>query len=349
MRSRRHFLAFVAGVAGLTAITLAAQDGQDGQDGTPFKSSIELINVTATVTDDAGQFVSQLTKDDFAVFEDGVAQEIAYFDSERAPVSLGILLDVSGSMSGEKMTAARNAIDRFVFQLLGADDELFFMQFATRARVLQEWTKDKAAISRAVRDVSISGGTAIYDAVADALPLAAQGTNRKKALLVISDGNDTVSRFSVGQVRQMIRESEVLVYALGVDGTAPVRTVRPTPRRNPLPFPVPTPGRPGGWRIPFPFPQIIGGGPVRWPSAPGERVNSDALRQFTDDTGGRTEVVRGFGDLDAATARIADELGRQYALGYVSSGRRDGRWHTIRVSVRGGSLNVRARRGYTAS
>lgn len=80
-----------------------------------------------------------------------------------------------------------------------------------------------------------------------------------------------------------------------------------------------------------------------------ERVNADALRQITDDTGGRTEIVRGFGDLDSATSRIADELSKQYYLGYVSPGKQDGRWHAIRVEVKDRRLAVRARRGYIAS
>jgi len=80
-----------------------------------------------------------------------------------------------------------------------------------------------------------------------------------------------------------------------------------------------------------------------------ERVNADALRQITDDTGGRTEIVRGFGDLDGATARLADELSKQYYLGYASTGKKDGRWHTIRVDVKDRRLAVRARRGYVAS
>jgi len=92
-----------------------------------------------------------------------------------------------------------------------------------------------------------------------------------------------------------------------------------------------------------------GGNGGGWSRANGERVNADALRQITDDTGGRTEIVRGFGDLDGATARIADELSKQYYLGYQSSGKRDGRWHVIRVEVRDRSYRVRARRGYVAS
>jgi len=78
-------------------------------------------------------------------------------------------------------------------------------------------------------------------------------------------------------------------------------------------------------------------------------VNADALRQITDDTGGRTEIVRGFGDLDSATARIADELSQQYYLGYARVGDKDGRWHAIRLEVRDRRFNVRARRGYVAS
>ena len=78
-------------------------------------------------------------------------------------------------------------------------------------------------------------------------------------------------------------------------------------------------------------------------------MNAEALRQITDDTGGRTEIVRGFDGLDAATARIADELSRQYYLGYPSDGVKDGRWHSIRVEVRDRRLNVRARKGYVAS
>jgi VWFA-related protein len=251
-------------------------------------------------------------------------------------------------MTDDKMSYARSAIDRFINDLLGPDDELFFEQFAQFADIVQGWTTDRRAISRAVRGVRASGGTALYDAVSEALPLAQEGSNRKKALLIISDGNDTNSRISVGELRQQIRETEVMVYALGVDGTE--TQTRIIPRRAPLPVPLPFP-IPGGRRPGRPpFPQIIIGGPNGgWSRNPGERVNADALRQITDDSGGRTEIVRGFPDLDGATARIADELSQQYYLGYSSSGKKDGRWHTIRVEVNDRRLTVRARKGYVAS
>jgi Ca-activated chloride channel family protein len=322
-----------------TTATLAAQN----QEGFTFRSGVELINVTTTVTDEDGRFVSGLRKEDFVVYEDGVRQEITQFSNERVPVSLGIVLDASGSMTPDKMSSARSAIDRFVYDLLGADDELFFMEFANRPDLVQDWTTDRRAISRAVARVTPNGGTAMYDAVADGVPLANAGKHPKKALLVISDGNDTNSSLSVGEVRQLIRESEVLVYALGVDGTATTFRSGPT-IQLPMPIPLPIPGRrrPGG------FPPIIGGTNQRT-RVGAERVNPDALRQITDDTGGRTEIVRGFGDLDNATARIADELSKQYYLGYVSTGKKDGRWHAIRVDVKDRRLAVRARRGYVAS
>ena len=202
-------------------VSTAAQSA----DGFRFRSGVELINVTATVTDDNNRFVSGLRKEDFRLFEDGAPQEVTHFSNERVPVSLGILLDASGSMTPDKMSAARAAIDRFVFELLGEQDELFFVEFANAPRITQQWTHDRRAISRAVARVNPNGGTAIYDAVAEALPFAEAGQNRKKALLVISDGNDTNSNVGVGELRQLIRESEVLVYALG-DRSADFRSAR---------------------------------------------------------------------------------------------------------------------------
>ncbi len=205
-------------LAALSVVTAAAVS-VSAQDGFRFRSGVELVNVTATVTDDSGRFVSGLRKEDFTVYDDDVRQEVSYFSNDRVPVSLGILLDVSGSMTSDKMATARAAIDRFIYDLLGKDDELFFMEFASNPRVTQQWTRDRRLISRALARVNPSGGTAMYDAVADGLPLASAGENRKKALLVISDGNDSNSDVSISELQQLIRESEVLVYALGVDGT----------------------------------------------------------------------------------------------------------------------------------
>jgi len=345
--ARYRAAAVVAAVAWMGVA--AALRAQDGQEGFRFTSGIDLVNVTATVTDSRGRFVDELKQDDFAVFENGKRQEVAHFSAGKVPVSLGIALDSSGSMTPEKMDAARAAINRLVFELLDPQDELFFMRFSSEPRLMQGWTTDRQAIARAVERVEPVGGTAIYDAITRALPIAAAGQHRKKAILLISDGNDTSSGVSVGELRKLIRESEVLVYALGVDGTEQRFVDRQPfpPRPTPRPFPWPGVGR-GRQRFP---PIIIGGGSGRTPRLPppGDRVNADALREVTDDTGGRTEIVRGFSGLDEATARLADELSKQYYLGYASSEPKDGQWHAIRVEVRDRKLQVRARRGFVAS
>ncbi len=339
MRTRFRPVIAAAAFAALAVVST------DAQESFRFRSGVELINVTATVTDEDGRFVSGLRQEDFTVYEDGEVQQVSHFSNERVPVSLGIALDTSGSMTSEKMAAARAAIDRFIYDLLGPEDELFFMQFANRPDIVQEWTSDRRRISRAVGSVGSGGGTAMYDAIADAIPVTQAGKNRKKALLVISDGNDTNSGTSVGALRQMIRESEVLVYALGVDGVASTRR-GPAILLPPMPIPFPIPGRRPQPRMP---PPIGGSGGGVWSRGGDERVNAEALRQITDDTGGRTEIVRGFSDLDDATSRIADELSKQYYLGYASDGDKDGRWHAIRVEVKDRRLTVRARRGYVAS
>ena len=106
----------------------------------------------------------------------------------------------------------------------------------------------------------------------------------------------------------------------------------------------------GGAVLRYNIDRDVGGGSGGgWSSAPGDRVNANALRQITDDTGGRTEIVRGSDGLGPATARIADELSKQYYLGYSSNTERDGQWHSIRVDVKDRRLTVRARRGYIAS
>jgi VWFA-related protein len=195
----------------------------------------------------------------------------------------------------------------------------------------------------------------MYDAVAEAIPLTVQGQNRKKALLVISDGNDTASATSVRELKTQIRETETLVYAIGIDGRSE-EPYRPPTARPPVPFPIPHPfpgGRGGAGRTPPIFPRQPpsggSGGGYRRGNPNDDRVNVVALRDMTDDSGGRTEIIRDPRDLNPATASIADELSKQYYLGYPSSGKKDGRWHSIRVELRNRAFRVRARRGYVAS
>ena len=330
---------------------LPRPSGKD--DGFRFKSGVELINVTATVSDVSGRFVPGLRQEDFRVYEDDQPVEVTHFSAERVPVSLGIALDTSGSMAGDKIQEAQSALDRFLFDLLDKDDEIFLYRFSNYPVLLENWTTDRQRLSRVLGRVVPNGGTAMYDAVAEAIPIARQGQHRKKALLVVSDGNDTASRIQIRELKQIIRESEVLVYAIGIDGDSEPTYRRPPPvvpqpPRLPIPFPFP-PGRGRGGR----FPRVNWpgtGGQGGWRRVPNDdRVNVAALRDMTDDSGGRTEIVREARDLNPATASIADELSKQYYLGYASPGKKDGRWHAIRVEVRNASYRIRARRGYVAN
>jgi VWFA-related protein len=354
-----RIISIVSVIAGLGAT--ATLSGQ--QDGFRFRSAVELVNVTATVTDRNGRFVSGLRKDDFRVFEDGVPQQITHFSAERVPVSLGIVLDTSSSMSGEKMRAARRALERFLFELLDPADEIFLYRFDEDPELVQGWTTDRQQIMRALGRLEPQGGTAMYDAVAEAVRIAERGRHRKKALLLISDGNDTSSATALTAIKQLIRQTEVLVYAIGIDAraesSAGIRWQRGAatrilsqrrPPRPPIPLPFPIPG---GRRPPPTWPPRTPPKPQPNPPSTGfvrdSPANEEALREITDDSGGRTEMIRSANDLDPATAGIADELSRQYYLGYSPTAKKDGLWHTIEVRVGDQSHHVRARRGYVAT
>ena len=331
---------------------------QNPDAGFRFKSGVELINVNATVSDPAGRFVPGLRQEDFIVYEDGQPQTVTHFSADRVPVSLGVVLDTSGSMDGDKIKAAQRALDRFLYDLLDPGDEIFVYRFGDHPVLVQGWTTDRQLLTRALGRIAAVGGTAMYDAVAEALTLVSQAQHRKRALVVISDGNDTSSRTGLPATKALIRESESLVYAIGIDCVADVDSRAPQQlrfqRRGPIPIPIPLPfppGKPRGLPVPPPKPQM--------PTPPAQRpgggrecsdpVDITALRDMTDDSGGRAEIVRQPQDLDPATAGIADELSKQYYLGYLSPEKKDGRWHSIRVELRNRNYRVRARRGYVAS
>jgi Ca-activated chloride channel homolog len=351
-----------AATAALLAASLNGQQPQtpvrpDGEaQGFRFKSGVELVNVTATVSDVNGRFVPGLRQEDFIVYEDDAPMTVTQFSAERVAVSLGIALDTSGSMAGTKIQEAQTALDHLLFDLLDRQDEVFLYRFSNTPVLLQTWTRDRQQLSRALGRIEPNGGTAMYDAVAEAIPLTLQGQNRKKALLVISDGNDTASATTVRELKAQIRETETLVYAIGIDGQAEPSPRQPVPRppiQAPTPRPFPRPPGPFGGTPPI-FPGQPptgggGGGGFRRGFPNDDRVNVVALRDMTDDSGGRTEIIRDPRDLNPATTNIADELSKQYYLGYPSSGKKDGRWHSIRVELRNRDYRVRARKGYVAS
>jgi Ca-activated chloride channel homolog len=336
----RFAMALTAGAAAIVIV----QSPMHAQDGIYFRGGVDLVNIIATVTDRAGRFVSGLTQQDFVVYEDDRVVDVSLFGAGHVPVSLGFVLDTSESMAGKKIDHACGAIERFLDRL-GPDDEVFLYSFAGKVVLVQDWTTNRDAVREGLQRIDAGGGTAMYDAVMEAVPLAQSGRNRKKAVVLISDGNDTNSRADIHDVREAVRATEVLIYAVGIDGQGEAVARRRAPINLPrVPFPIPAPCRP---RMPSPvMPQLaaqVGSVGVTEP------LNMSALRELTDASGGRAEIVRRSRDLVPVTTAIADELTKQYYLGYASPASGDGRWHAIRVELSNRSLRVRARSGYTAT
>jgi VWFA-related protein len=244
-----------------------------------------------------------------------------------------------------------------LFDLLGDQDEVFLYKFDSRPELVRGWTGDRRSVGRALSSLSPGGGTAMYDTVSESIPLFQSASRQKKALVVISDGNDTSSRTDVNALRQRIRETEILVYAIGIDASGSPSSAYAA--ASPAAQPAATASAPQSVAVPSAFP----GAPViRTPPKPkatptppsnpssshrsGERFNADALRTLTDDSGGRTEIILSARDLEPATAGIASELSRQYFIGYSTSAPKDGRWHDIEVKVRRGAYTIRARKGF---
>ncbi len=274
------------------------------RDPNAFKSGIDVTGVTVTVRDADGKLVTGLTRDDFEVFEDGDPQVITQFTRERVPVSVGVLLDMSDSMFGRPMEDAREAVNGFLFEQLDAQDEFFILAFNHKPHVMTTWTHTADVVRQALDSLKPTGGTAVYDATLEALPLIARRNRERGALLIVSDGADTASTAGLKEVRFGMRRSQAFVYAIAIDA--------PNPR------------------------------------AINRSVNPATLREITDESGGRTEVVQSSADIAAASARIADELNHQYVLGYTPPHGADGKFHSIRVRARGSEYRIRARKGYVA-
>ena len=270
----------------------------------PFRSGVELTSLTATVLDKEGHLVKGLGRDAFEVYEDGVRQEVTQFTNERVPIGLGVLLDVSDSMFGRRIADARTAVDRFLFTLLDDSDEFFLIAFNHKPRVLTGWGHARDEVSRALEALKPSGGTSIYDAIIESMPLVDHRNRERAALVVMSDGADTASTATLRDVRAALLRSAAFVYAIAID--------------SPDPQPINT------------------------------RVNAQALREITNESGGSTQIVQRSADLDAATSAIAEELNSQYVLGYTSTHGADGQFHSIRVRVHGADYRVRSRNGYVA-
>jgi Ca-activated chloride channel family protein len=191
-----------------------AQKGSKEQEG-PILTNTDLVTLTVTVTDTYGRYVSGLNKNAFAIFDEKQAQEISFFSDDDAPVSVGVIFDVSGSMGGDKIKRAREALSRFI-QTSHNSDEYFLIAFNSRAQLLLDKTRDGNAVLDKLTFVQTRNQTALYDACYLGVEKVQRGVHPKRALLLISDGQDNNSRYTFSELRKLLKESDVTLYGIGI-------------------------------------------------------------------------------------------------------------------------------------
>ena len=282
--------------------------------------------VTVTVTDQNGGYIPGLQPGDFIVYDGDTRQEITYFNTgENEPVSLGLIVDSSGSMQN-KIERARHALRRFI-NSIKPQDEVFLAGFNAQPFLLQDFTDSRMLLSQGIGLLSPRGGTSLYDAILTGLRRVKRGKHRKKALIVITDGMDTASLSSLRQTVNVSRRSGVLIYTIGI-GNPHRRYAQGG----------------GGFNI-GPFGIVVGGRD--------ERVDSKTLQRLCDETGGRhfllntRDVVGSRAVLDTATQTISRELRFQYSIGYTSAGGGN-QYRSVRIESTRPEVVVRTQKGYAA-
>src|SRR5436190_10825420 len=174
-----------------------------------------VVLIPVTVTDPINRFVTGLEKEIFKIFEGKVEQQIAYFASEDAPLSIGLVFDTSGSM-GNKLGKSRQAVSEF-FKTANPEDEFFLVQFNDRPEMIHDFTTNLEDIQNRLTFTQAKGRTALLDAVMMAQQqMKKKARNPRKALLIISDGGDNSSRYTKSEIKNVVRESDVQIYAVGI-------------------------------------------------------------------------------------------------------------------------------------
>lgn len=274
----------------------------------PFISErTELVNLTVTVTDRQGRAVAGITQRDIEVYEDKIRQKIEHYSADDAPVSVGVVFDISGSMR-DKIEQARAALKAFV-ETSHAEDDFFLIGFNRRASLLAEFC-DGDGLERRLNVVNAQGETALYDAIYLGIEKAREGRHRRRALLIISDGEDNASRYTLDQLRKRLKEADVQLYCVGVNS------------------------------------RVTSSDKAEQRRAMRGRMILDDIAGLT---GGRAFFVNSASDLEEAATRVALELRHQYSVSYIPSNQqRDGRWRKIQVRVNRSEVVARAREGYYA-
>ncbi|MDB5108474.1 MAG: von Willebrand factor, type, partial [Candidatus Binatus sp.] len=273
--------------------------------------------VTVTVTDPAGSYVTGLQKDDFKLYMDGQQRPIEFFRQDlNTPVSVGILVDTSGSMQ-PKIPQARAAISQFLRDLNDRDD-VFLFAFSSHPFLLQGFTTNHALVLQRLELLHAYGQTALFDVIMQGLMMVQHGRYDKKALLVVTDGMDNSSASTVNQVVAQARRMGVLVYSIGIGD----------PNASGLSIAI--------------GPFALGGGAE-------DRVDAETMHTLSTETGAKTYIVRQAGDgelLRRACENISLELREQYTVGFLAPDPSAGGYRSLKVDVPGKSgAEVRVRKG----
>jgi len=184
---------------------------------------VELVTVFATVRDGKGKLVTDLDQGDFVLYDNESLQPISRFSREYQPLSVVILLDTSFSMSGRTLDHAKRALEQFL-RRLDRRDEVMLMTFRTQPVVVQEFTRDLNPIKRCLRELRGSGSTALYDAILAALDESRHASNRRSALLLISDGINTYGRAQLEGTIMQLRSRDTELFAIGLESGLPSET-----------------------------------------------------------------------------------------------------------------------------
>ena len=209
-------LASLVAVVAASAIALDAQ-----QDKGRLRSSVEVTVVTATVRDDTGRLATDLPREAFDVYEDGVKVPISQFTNERVPLGLGLLMDTSDSMFGRRIKDAQAAVERFLLELLAPTDAFFVLAFNHEPNLLFGWKTAPDGVHEALGRLRPGGSTAIYDALYAALPFISNRPRERAAIVLITDGDDTASDLTLHDLRPALIRTDAFVYAIAIDTPEP--------------------------------------------------------------------------------------------------------------------------------
>lgn len=316
-----------------------AKISPDGEtvEGDVIRFDTSLVTVPVSVLDRYGRYVPLLRRENFKVLENGIEQKIAYFATTDSPFSVVLLIDTSGSTQF-RLDDIQHAAINFV-EKLKATDSVMVMSFDDRIEVMCKATTDRNVITKAIRRTRTGGGTRLYDAVDDILVKQLKTITGRKAVVLFTDGVDTTSRrASYDSTIRLAEESDAPIYSVDYD-TSGSGTLNgggiPGGRGTILGLPLPRPGIPG----------TTGG------ATPGDyRRAVRYLHALSDKTGGRFYSGDSLFGIAQAFTWIAEELGRQYSIGYYPSvAGKDGERREIKVKTTESDLIVKARDSYIYS